>query len=107
MNYARSCHCLGRPIREGSHCITCGRDTVNPTQLTREDRRDEDRAGIAVLLEAVHRKRRELERATRPPAPRHRHRRVVIEPAPKAHRAVGRPPKSDAVRALEFATRMF
>jgi hypothetical protein len=54
------------------------------------------------LLEAVHRKRDELG-PPRPPAPRHNHRRVVIEPRP--HKLAGE--RDPAVRALEFATRTF
>jgi hypothetical protein len=57
------------------------------------------------LLRKVH----ELQDKTgrRPPAPRHNHRRVVIEPAPQQPPPRVRGGRPDHVRMVEFATRSF
>lgn len=101
---ANPCRCIGRPLRfVAGECFTCGR--FLPGEIGRPDRAaraHNERPGIAALLEAVDRKRREI--YARGPRPRPANaRRVVIDlstPAPKGAR-------SRAVRDVEFLTRTF
>jgi hypothetical protein len=73
--YAAPCRCIGRPLRfEPDRCFTCGRflrDAIG----TRES--GFEHTGYLALLHAVNRKADQLRNR---PAPRHRHRRVEIEP---------------------------
>lgn len=76
MLYADPCKCLGRPLRfTRGECFTCGR--FLPGVAGRYEPASE-RPGYMALLEAVDRKRVELG-PRRTPAPRHNHRRVVID----------------------------
>lgn len=99
VTYATQCRCLGRPLRiEPGQCFTCGRSTGHPAARNHRDRQEMARPGLGALLEAVHRTRQKM----RPKAPRHNHRRVVIERPPRLEGA-----KPDHVRNVEWLTRSF
>lgn len=101
--FAETCHCIGNPLRvEPDHCFTCGRDLTH--RLSVAERRQDARPGYMALLEAVGRKRREIDSRLRSPAPRHNHRRVVISQQRKNRPRLERPA---GVRDLEFLTRAF
>lgn len=89
MVYAEPCTCLGRPLRfEPGSCFTCGRLLASELGTRESSQGTGQRAGALALLEAVHRTQDRLGIHPRPPAPRHNHRRVVIEPPQRALQTV-------------------
>ena len=82
MAFARTCRCIGTPLRiEPGQCFTCGRSTTHRMQFA--DVRADTRQGSLRLLAKVHSIQDKMAR-TRTPAPRGNHRRVVISKPPKS-----------------------